>query len=84
MPTPTRLVSFLLVAGALAGCGAGPASHAAVDSGPPVTPVTTPSDPTASAAGDAIDSTPWISQQTRKAHGLVSRNRPRHRRVLPR
>ena len=83
MPTLIRLISFLLAAGALAGCGSGPA-HPAMDTGTPATPVATPADPTASATGDAVDSTPWISQQSRKAPGLVSRHRVRHRPVMPR
>jgi hypothetical protein len=83
MPTSLRLVSFFVAASTLAACGPGPSPTAPVDSGTPATPVATPGDPTA-VAGDAIDSTPWISDQTRKAHGLVSRSRPRHRRVLPR
>jgi hypothetical protein len=81
--TSFRLISFLLAAGALAGCGPRPGGSDLASS-PPTTPATTPAgDPTADNSADTTGDAPSLVQQSRKAHGLVSRVRPRHRRVLP-
>jgi hypothetical protein len=43
-----------------------------------------PAGDTADTNGDTVGEAPSVVSQTRKAHGLVSRARPRHRRSLPR
>jgi len=78
-----RLISFLLAAGVLAGCG--PRSSVTdLSSATPASPATPTGDPTADATDTSGDTPSAVVNQARKAHGLVSHVRPRHRRVLPR